>query len=89
VSAVSAMSGAFPVVSAYVVAVPGYFGGHMTLGWASQSRDALDVPVDELRQRFARADIATRYYTPEVHAAGFALPRYILEALDEGLAADR
>ncbi len=89
VSAVSAMSGAFPVVSAYVVAVPGYFGGHMTLGWASESRDALDVPVEELRQRFAQADIATRYYTPEVHAAAFALPRYILEALDEGLAADR
>lgn len=85
-SAMSALARAFPVVTCYILAVPTYFGGHMALGWASDSRQALDVPVAEIERRFAAADFSTRYYTPEVHAASFALPRYIGDALAEAVA---
>ncbi len=73
----------FPHVGAYVAAVPTYVGGFMTLGFAAKKAglDRIDAPT--LR---ARADAAgvlgkTRYWTPEVHAAAFALPPYIAEHL--------
>jgi len=77
------MAAAFPEVTAYVIAVPTYFGGHMTLGWASDSPDALSVSEETLKARFDTAGLDTRYYTPEVHTAAFALPRYIRDTLEE------
>lgn len=71
---------AFETATCYVVAVPSYFGGHMTLGWASDSNELLVVPVETLKAR-AQA-ITTRYYTPAVHRAAFALPRYIEEIVE-------
>ena len=77
----------FPIVDCYILATPSYAGGHMALGWGSPDRDPRDPSLDILA---ARADtLATRYYTPEVHRAAFALPRYILEAKIAGIAADR
>ncbi len=87
VSAITGMQRSFPVVSPYVISVPTYFGGHMTLGWASDSRAALDISLDALSRRFDAAAIETRYYTPRVHQAAFALPRFIEQALEEGRAA--
>jgi spermidine synthase len=80
VSAMAELARVFPVVSTYVVAVPTYFGGHMTLGWASEGRAAMDVTPAELRKRFDAAGIATRYYTPEVHVAAFAHPVWVNQA---------
>ncbi len=75
------LSSAFPIATCYVIAVPTYYGGHMTLGWASADRKPRNVSLDDLT---ARAEgLATRYYTPEVHLAAFALPRYIAQAKDE------
>ena len=31
----------------------------------------------ELERRFQAAGVATRYYTPEIHRASFALPPYV------------
>lgn len=76
----------FADASAYVICVPTYIGGHMTLGWASDNPDIRSVPVDTLRQRFERAGLDTHYYTPEVHTAAFALPRYIADAVEAGKA---
>ncbi|WP_150523988.1 polyamine aminopropyltransferase [Roseibium sediminis] len=70
--------------AAYVAAIPTYFGGHMALGWASDNADLRKVPVDVLKERFEKADFQTRYYTSDVHAAAFALPRFILDAVEEG-----
>ena len=61
----------------YVAAVPSYYGGLMALGWATDNRRARAVPGATLRRRFQAAHIKTRYYTPEVHAAAFALPQFI------------
>ena len=63
----------------YVAAVPTYYGGHMAFGWASDSLDLMSTSVDAIRARHAAADVATRYYNPEVHVAAFALPTYIRE----------
>lgn len=61
----------------YVAAVPSYYGGLMALGWATDNRRARAVPAATLRRRFQAAHLKTRYYTPEVHAAAFALPQFI------------
>lgn len=61
----------------YVAAVPSYYGGFMALGWASNNVRARAVPAATLRQRARAARLKTRYYTPDVHAAAFALPQFI------------
>lgn len=63
----------------YVAAVPTYVGGNMTFGWGAQESSLREVDVALLSQRFAGAGIITRYYTPEVHKAAFALPQFVME----------
>ncbi len=73
----------FPHVSAYVAAVPTYVGGLMTLGIAAKQAGLNAVPAAILRERAQAAGVLghTRFWTPEVHAAAFALPPYIAEQL--------
>ncbi len=68
----------FADVSFYRAAVPTYQGGDMAFGWASDDASLRRIDVAELRARYAKAGIETRYLTPEVHAAAFALPKPIL-----------
>jgi spermidine synthase len=79
VAAMRALSAAFETTHCYVIAVPTYIGGHMALGWASDRRAPLGTSVEELHRRMD--GIETRYYTPEVHNAAFALPRYIRDLM--------
>lgn len=81
VQGIGALASAFPVARCYLVSVPTYFGGHMTLGWASMSEEALNVPEETLKER--AAGIKTRYYTPAHHRATFVLPRFIEDLLAE------
>lgn len=62
---------------AYLVTTPTYVGGPMALGWASDDAGLRCVAPAELTRRAGRASLAARYYTPEVHAAAFALPGYV------------
>ncbi|MCC7045580.1 MAG: polyamine aminopropyltransferase [Alphaproteobacteria bacterium] len=71
------LKGLFADTGFYAAAVPSYYGGFMAFGWGSDRSDARRVQPDELARRFAAAGIDTRYYTPALHAASFALPRYI------------
>jgi spermidine synthase len=73
----------FPHVGAYVAAVPTYVGGFMTLGFAAKQGGLDAVPAAAIRARAEAAGIlgTTRYWTPEVHAAAFALPPYIAQHL--------
>jgi len=66
----------------YLASVPSYAGGPMAFGWASDGA-ARATPPAELARRFAGAGIATRYYTPEVHAAAFALPGHVRALMPE------
>ena len=72
---------AFGHVSAYVVAVPTYVGGFMTLGIAAK-QPIERVAVAEIEARAARAGVLgqTRYWSPGVHNAAFELPPYISDA---------
>ena len=65
----------------YLTVVPTYSGGLMTLGWATDDVALRRLPEAALDERFAAAGIETRYYTPAVHVAAFALPPFIA-ALD-------
>ena len=73
----------FAHVTAYVVAVPTYVGGFMTLGLASKAEAPGWRDPEVIRQRAAAAGILglTRYWSPEVQVAAFALPPYVAECL--------
>ncbi|MFB9175134.1 polyamine aminopropyltransferase [Roseibium salinum] len=86
VTSIERFSRIFKDAAAYVAAIPTYFGGHMALGWASDNPDLRRQVVSVLEERFRAADFTTQYYTPDVHAAAFALPRFILDAVEEGRA---
>lgn len=60
----------------YTATIPTYAGGPMAFGWGTDGA-ARQTPLTELERRFEAAGIDTAYYTPAVHAAAFALPRYI------------
>jgi spermidine synthase len=65
----------------YAAAVPTYTGGIMTFAWGTDDKALRHTDIEVLRTRCASADINTRYYTPEIHAAAFALPKYILASI--------
>ncbi len=68
--------------SCYIAAIPTYTGGHLAMGWASDDAALREVPVEELRRRYEQAGaFVTKYWTPEVHRAAFALPRYIADRI--------
>jgi spermidine synthase len=64
----------------YVAAIPTYVGGHMAMGFASDDASLRQISAETLAKRYADAgSFATKYWTPEVHKAAFALPRFIAE----------
>jgi spermidine synthase len=66
----------------YVAAIPTYVGGHMAMGWATDNRKLRQSSTKTLAARYRSAgSFATKYWSPEVHAAAFALPRFIAEAV--------
>ena len=67
----------------YIAAIPTYVGGHMAMGWATDDRGLRQTSVETLTERYAAAGrFATRYWTPEVHRAAFALPRFIADTVE-------
>ena len=80
VSSVSKFRRLFADGTCYIAAVPTYIGGHMAMGWATDDKGLRQIPVKTLAARYRRAgSFSTRYWTPEVHAAAFALPRFIAD----------
>jgi spermidine synthase len=71
----------FGDATCYLATVPTYAGGPMAFGWGTDGA-ARQVDLGTLEARLEAAGIATRYYTPEVHKAAFALPGYV-KALTE------
>src|SRR6202045_2330858 len=72
----------FADAGCYVAAIPTYVGGHMAMGWATDNKRLREVPLKTLAERYRKAGrLATKYWTPEVHKAAFALPRFIVEQL--------
>ncbi|MDQ2762703.1 MAG: polyamine aminopropyltransferase [Pseudomonadota bacterium] len=69
----------FAYVTAYVVAVPTYVGGFMTLGLAANCGEPGSVSRTLLAERAHCAGLIghTRYWSPEVQESAFNLPPYI------------
>jgi spermidine synthase len=66
----------------YIAAIPTYVGGHMAMGWATDDRRLRRTAVKTLAARYRKAgSFSTKYWTPEVHAAAFALPRFIADVV--------
>ena len=64
----------------YVAAIPTYVGGHMAMGFATDNAKLRRASVKTIADRYKKAgSFATKYWTPEVHVAAFALPRFIAE----------
>ena len=64
----------------YVAAIPTYVGGHMAMGWATDNTKLRQISVATIGARYRKAGrFPTKYWTPEVHVAAFALPRFIAE----------
>lgn len=69
----------------YGASVPTYVGGIMTFAWASDDPSHRQVPLATLEERFAAAGFSSRYYNPAIHQAAFALPQYVVQAIQETL----
>jgi len=71
----------FADASCYLATIPTYVGGPMALGWATDNQALRTIDRETLIARFEQADITTRYYTPDVHKAAFALPQYVTDII--------
>ena len=77
-----AFAALFRHVAPYLCTQPCYFGGPFALNWASDDADHLDLSAKKLGRRAEKRGIATRYWTPAVHGAAFALPAYAQAVVD-------
>ena len=73
----------FPDWHFYQAAVPTYIGGAMTFAWGATNTAYRKLSRENLQQRFAGSGIVTRYYNPEIHIGAFALPQYVLQAVNK------
>lgn len=69
----------FPITRLYLATVPTYPGGLWTFSLGSKKYDPLAVNPEHIPH------LPTRYYSPEVHRAVFALPPFVLEILKPGV----
>lgn len=87
VSSVRHFKSLFADAACYVAAIPTYVGGHMAIGWAAEDNALRFVPRDDIAARYAAAgSFPTQYWTPSVHVAAFALPRFIAEHVERATA---
>jgi spermidine synthase len=82
VSSVAKFRKLFTDGSCYVAAIPTYVGGHMAMGFASDDKKLRRQTAATIAQRYRKAGrFKTMYWTPEVHVAAFAQPRFIADAV--------
>ena len=72
----------FKHVAPYMCTQPCYFGGPFALNWASDSGAHLKAGPKKLGRRQEKRGITTKYWTPAVHIAAFALPAYAQKVVD-------
>ena len=76
------LTGLFADNTFYTAAIPTYYGGFMALGWASDDAGLRRQATSDIDKLFKATNIKSDYYTPEIHAACFALPRFISRHLE-------
>ena len=75
------MSAHFSDQTFYSAAVPTYYGGIMTFAWGTDNAALRETSLAELQTRYRAAGFKTRYYSPAIHQASFALPQYVQDAI--------
>jgi spermidine synthase len=87
---IAKLRGLFADGYCYTAAIPTYVGGHLAMGWATDDAGLRRATITTIAGRYRKAGrFATRYWTPEVHVAAFALPRFIADKVagaDSGVA---
>ena len=78
-----ALRNVFPWSGMYWGVVPEYPGGFWTMSIGSRGGDPRRVPAGRYAERRFET-FATRYYAPDMHAAAFVLPPFVLELLPDG-----
>jgi spermidine synthase len=73
----------FEVATFYVAAIPTYVGGFMALGWATDDVSYCSLKVEEIARRASFVEGDLKYYNPEIHAASFALPNFIIHRMGQ------
>ena len=68
---------------AYVATTPSYFGGSMSYGWATDDKKLRRQKLEKIKRRYKKAGaFHTRYWSPDMQIAAFALPTYIRELVE-------
>lgn len=75
----------FKEVGFYLGVIPTYVGGFMAFGLATDKKENLDVSVEALEKRLQNIEGELKYYTPALHKASFALPKFIEDAIKTDL----
>jgi spermidine synthase len=77
-STVTRLSRLFKDATCTVAAIPTYIGGFMAMGFATDNTALRKTSVRTIAARHRKAGgFATKYWTPDIHRAAFALPRFI------------
>lgn len=71
----------FEDASFFVAPVPTYYGGFMTMGWATDDASLRRQPADDIAGAFKAAGFETRYFNPDMYTGAFALPNYVKKLL--------
>ena len=79
----------FGDVTFYCAAVPTYYGGVMTFGWATDNDALRNHDASVISDRLAERPLSTRYYNASIHAASFALPQYVTNTISDGESTER
>ena len=67
----------FECVDFYLMPVPTYIGGTMVIGFACDTPEYAQQSLQMLNEKSSYLNEKTRYYTPTIHQASFALPSFI------------
>jgi len=67
----------FPITRGYWTMVPSYPSGMWSFTMGSKKYDPLEVDAAAI------PDLKTRYYTPQIHKACFALPQFLIDKIRE------
>ncbi len=77
------MGANFTDMTFYCAPIPTYYGGFMTFAWGTDDATARTIDHRDIEQRWQQLGISTRYYNPGMHQSSFALPQYIVAALND------
>jgi spermidine synthase len=80
ISSVGYFKSLYTDAACYVASIPTYVGGQMAMGWAAKDKKLRQHSARTIAARYKKGGgFKTRYWTPDVHVAAFALPRFIAE----------